>query len=46
MYLLNEVTLGKDPIKGVVLPLKPVNFKVANIKLRDGKRHENKKANK
>lgn len=28
--LLNKVAHGKDQIKGVVLPFKPVSFKVAN----------------
>lgn len=44
--LLNEVIQGKDQIKGVDLSFKPVNFKVANIELRDRERHEGKKANK
>ena len=44
--LLNEMTQGENQIKGVVLPFKPVNFKIANTKLKEEVRHTDKKPNK
>lgn len=44
--LLNEMTQGENQIKGVVLPFKPVNFKIANTKLREEVRRTDKKPNK
>ena len=36
------MTQGENQIKGVVLPFKPVNFKIANTKLREVRRTDKK----